>query len=62
MTPDIEDLSEEEQYKVYWLSEHLFKEGIDGIHFTERMREYLENEGEEDLERKANANLSKRNF
>ena len=62
MPPNLEDLSDEEQYKAYWLSEHLFKEGIEGIHFTDRMREYLENEGEETLERKVNAKLKKRNF
>ena len=62
MPSDLEDLSDEEQYKVYWLSQHLFEEGIEGIHFTERMREYLEGEGEEALERKVNAKLNKRNF
>lgn len=58
-----EELSEEEQYKVYWLSQHLLKEGIDGIHFTDEMRQYLEShEADNDLEKWANAELKGRHF
>jgi hypothetical protein len=58
-----DQLSEEEQYKVYWLAQHLAKEGIDGIHFTDEMRAYLESgEAENDLEKKANAKLNGRQF
>lgn len=61
--PDIEDLSPEEQYKVYWLSQHLFEEGIEGIHFTEKMLEYLEGPAvEHDIELWANSELRGKRF
>jgi len=59
---DVEDLSEEEQFKVFWLQGKLFEEGIEGIHFTEKMREYLEGQAENDLERAVNSELSKKDF
>lgn len=59
---DVEDLSEEEQFKVFWLQGKLFEEGIDGIRFTEKMREYLEGQAENDLERAVNSELSKKDF
>lgn len=60
---DIEQLSKEEQFKVYWLAKHLLEEGIDGIHFTDEMVAYLEsNEAEDQLEREANNRLNGKNF
>jgi len=54
---ELESLSEEEQYKVYWLAQHLLEEGIEGIYFKKEMREYLEQNGEDDLEQIAEAKL-----
>lgn len=59
---DIESLTPEEQYKVFWLQEHLFENGIEGIHFTEKMLEYLEGEADDDIEQAVERAMSGRRF
>lgn len=60
---DIESLTEEEQYKVYWLSQYLYEHGIEGIHFTEEMLKYLESpKAERKLQRGANTRLKGKKF
>lgn len=60
MTDPVEQLPEEEQFKVFWLQQHLYEEGIEGIHFTDVAREWLREEGEDKLERDVNADLEGR--
>jgi len=60
--PSFSDLSEEEQYKVRWLAGHLLEEGIEGIYFSEVMREDLEKEAEGDIEDEAERQLKGKHF
>jgi hypothetical protein len=58
----VDSLPPEEQFKVFWLQEHLYKNGIEGIHFRDVMVEYLEDDAEDDIEATANQILSRRTF
>lgn len=60
--PDVDDLSDENQFKVFWLQEHLFEEGIEGIYFTDVMKQYLNDEAEDDIEQDVASELRKKNF
>lgn len=60
--PDVDSLTAEEQVKVFWLQQHLFEEGLDGIFFSERIKTYLHTEGKGDIEDDMEKLLSGRQF
>lgn len=60
--PDIDSLPAEEQVKVFWLQQHLYEEGLDGIFFSEKIRAHLHTKGENDIEDEMERRLSGRQF
>lgn len=43
---------------MFWLQQKLYDDGLDGIHFRERMVHYLEGDAEDDIERQINRDLN----
>ena len=60
--PDVDSLTAEEQVKVFWLQQHLYEEGTEGVFFSDRMRVYLQTDGEDNIEDEMEKRLDGRSF
>jgi len=59
---DVDSLSAEEQVKVFWLQQHLYEEGLDGIFFSQKIESFLHTEGEQNIEDDMQRSLKGRKF
>lgn len=44
--------------KAFWLQEHIYEEGIEGIHFTKKAEMVMENTGEKTVSSEIEKNLT----
>lgn len=54
----VDTLPQREKIKVFWLQQKLYEDGLDGIHFRERMISYLQHEADDDMERQIDRELN----